>query len=277
MRLAISNIAWDVSEDILVAELLHSYKINAIDIAPTKYFPKPALATEQDIKRIKAWWAAKDIKITGMQSLLFGTSGLNVFGSADVQADLLQHLNDVCRIAAGLGAKYLVFGSPKNRDCSGLTEKETIHIALHFFQRLGNIAQSHDVTICIEPNPVCYGANFLTSSTETAKFVKILQHPAVKMQFDVAAITINNEDVRQILDHFKHLIGHIHVSEPDLIPIGDANTDHQSIYNALALSVPELQITIEMLETKRESHLASIERAVKFTTDVYRPDKRSNH
>ena len=45
IRLAVSNIAWDVSEDSEVAVLLRKYQIDAIDIAPGKYFPQPLEAT----------------------------------------------------------------------------------------------------------------------------------------------------------------------------------------------------------------------------------------
>jgi len=275
MRLAISNIAWDVNEDGLIAELLQRYHIDAIDIAPSKYFPIPAQASERDINQVKEWWAANGIELTGMQSLLFGTRGLNVFGAPAIQDELLQHLTGICRIGAGLCATRLVFGSPKNRDCSGLLPSEATDQALQFFSRLGDIAHSYGVIICLEPNPICYGANFLTNTAETAQFVADLQHPAVKMQFDTGALTINHEDVEQTLIQCAPLIGHIHISEPDLLPIGDNGSDHQLIYQALVPSVPDLLVTIEMLATKNEPHLASIERALNFTSGIYRPNQES--
>jgi hypothetical protein len=113
MRLAISNIAWDVSEDLAVAKHLNKFDIDAIDIAPGKYFPDPTDAKDADIESVRRWWAEHGIEITGMQALLFGTTGLNVFGDSQSQAAMLTHLTAVCRIGAGLGATRLVFGSPK--------------------------------------------------------------------------------------------------------------------------------------------------------------------
>ena len=80
MRLAISNIAWDTAEDEAIATLLHRFGVDAIDVAPGKYFPEPAKATDEEIARVKNWWSERGIEITGMQALLFGTTGLNVFG-----------------------------------------------------------------------------------------------------------------------------------------------------------------------------------------------------
>lgn len=270
MRLAISNIAWDPVEDGAVAELLSRYRIDAIDIAPGKYFAEPKKATQQDILKVKDWWADQGIEITGMQALLFGTTGLNVFGSKSSQDDLIDHLTAVCRIGGQLGATRLVFGSPKNRDRSGISDEQTIKIAVDFFQRLGAIAQDYGVMICLEPNPERYGANFMTSSDETAEIVKLVGHQAIKMQFDSGALFINNEDPGKVLNQHSQLIGHIHVSEPDLLPIGDCATNHSFIYEVIHQYLPAHIISIEMVATKKEPHLSSIERALNFTTDNYR-------
>lgn len=270
MRLAISNIAWDVAEDEHIARLLRRYGIDAVDVAPGKYFPDPTKASNEDIKRVRAWWAEHGIEITGMQALLFGTSGLNVFGSSDNQEAMLAHLAAVCRIGAGLGAVRVVFGSPKNRDRSGLTDQEAMAIAVPFFRRLGDIATTYGVFICLEPNPPCYGANFMTTSSDTAQVVKEVAHPAIRMQLDTGALAINSEDAACVLEMSAHLIGHVHASEPDLLPLGDGGTDHAKVRAALAQYLPGQLVSIEMVATKDEPHSGSIERALRFAIRHYR-------
>ncbi|HXA47707.1 MAG TPA: sugar phosphate isomerase/epimerase, partial [Burkholderiaceae bacterium] len=81
MRLAISNIAWDAVEDETIAASLRRVGVDAIDVAPSKYFTDFAKASDEEIAGVKKWWSERGIAITGMQSLLFGTTGLNVFGS----------------------------------------------------------------------------------------------------------------------------------------------------------------------------------------------------
>jgi D-psicose/D-tagatose/L-ribulose 3-epimerase len=270
MRLAISNNAWDVSEDEDIAKLLYRYGVDAIDIAPGKYFPDPAKATDEEIARTRIWWAKRGIELTGMQALLFGTSGLNVFGAPEVQEALLQHLAAVCRIGAGLGATRIVFGSPKNRDRSGLSDEQVQAISVQFFRRLGDIAQIQGVIICLEPNPPCYGANFMTNSDETAAVVRQVAHPAILMQFDTGAITINGEDPATVLENYASLIGHVHASEPEIAPLGDKGTDHARIDAYLRRLLPDSIVTIEMLATKNEPHLVSIERALGVAVRYYR-------
>ncbi|UCZ86448.1 sugar phosphate isomerase/epimerase [Pseudomonas sp. L5B5] len=270
MRLAISNIAWDIEEDESVAALMRRFAVDAVDIAPGKYFPEPARATHEDISRVKAWWAERGIEITGMQALLFGTTGLNVFGPVESQSAMLEHLRAVCRIGAGLGATRIVFGSPRNRDRTGLNDQEALDIAIPFFQKLGDIAQAAGVTICLEPNPECYGANFMTTSPQTAQVVEHVAHPAIRMQLDTGALAINREDPRRILQDHGALIGHVHASEPDLLPLGDGTTEHERMAAALLQYLPTHVVCIEMVATRNEPHLVSIERALEVATRNYR-------
>lgn len=272
MRLAISNIAWDIAEDAEVASLLNRYAIDAIDIAPGKYFAVPAKATDVDIKAVKNWWAERGIEITGMQALLFGTTGFNVFGTANAQQAMLQHLSHVCRIGAGLGAKRIVFGSPKNRDRSGLNDAQAIEIAVAFFRQLGDIAQSYGVMICLEPNPSHYGANFMINSAETASITRQIAHQAICMQLDTGALTMNNELPKTVLRDSVELIGHVHASEPDLVPLGDGATNHLQMCAAIKQHLPQHLVCIEMVATQHEPHLVSIERAIKVAISAYRQD-----
>ncbi len=270
MRLAISNIAWDTSEDEAIAELLRHYRVDAIDIAPGKYFLDPGKASDAEVAEVRDRWTERGVEITGMQALLFGTSGLNLFGPPDVRDAMLTHLTAVCRIGAGLGATRLVFGSPKNRDRAGLSDTETKEIAVPFFRRLGDIASFHGVTICLEPNPPCYSANFMTTSAETARVVEEVAHPAIRMQLDTGALTINGEDPTTVLRDSAALIGHIHASEPNLVPLGDGGTDHDRVFEALMGCLPEHLVSIEMLATQRERHVASVQRALEVAIRCYR-------
>ena len=273
MRLAISNIAWDIPEDIAVAKILEKYSIDAIDVAPGKYFPDPVNAKNEAIENVRHWWADLGIQITGMQSLLFGTTGLNVFGDQQSQNAMLDHLRAVSRIGAVLGATRLVFGSPKNRDRAGLNDAQALEQGVSFFRRLGDIAQGEGVIICLEPNPVCYGANFMTSSDETAQVVAAIDHKAIRMQFDSGALTINGESPANVLESSAKLIGHVHASEPDLMPLGDGGADHRLMHEALAVYLPDHVVSVEMVATKNEPHLISIERALARAVEAYRPNQ----
>ena len=272
MRLAISNIAWDAQDDLAVAKLLGKFSVDAIDVAPGKYFSDPANAKDEDIANVRRWWADHGIEITGMQSLLFGTTGLNLFGDKRSQELMLEHLRAVCRIGAGLGATRLVFGSPKNRNRSGLSDAQAIEHSINFFRCLGDAAQDHGVIVCLEPNPTRYGANFMTTSKETALIVEAVEHSAIWMQFDTGALMVNSESPADVVEASAKLIGHVHASEPDLVPLGDGGTDHKLMHKVLSQQLPDHVVSIEMVATKEEPHLHSITRALTCAVESYRTD-----
>lgn len=269
MRIAISNIAWDVTEDEAIAALLNRHGIDAIDVAPGKYFPDPQAASTADTARVRDWWQARGIEITGMQALLFGTQGLNVFGTRESQAAMLRHLDAVCRIGGQLGATRLVFGSPKNRDRSGIDDAQALAVAVDFFRKLGDLAAGHGVVVCLEPNPECYGANFMTTARETTTVVAAVAHAAIRMQIDTGALAINDEKISELLPAHAALVGHVHVSEPNLVPVGDGGADHASYAAAIANGLPGYPVTIEMVATPSEPHLLSVARAIVVTKAAY--------
>ncbi|MFM0145475.1 sugar phosphate isomerase/epimerase family protein [Paraburkholderia sp. RL18-085-BIA-A] len=269
MRISISNIAWDHSEDESLAELFARYGVDAIDIAPTKYFLDPASAGAGEIARVKDAWSRRGIEVIGMQSLLFGTVGLNLFGSAESREAMLAHLRAICHVGQGLGATRLVFGSPKNRNRGDLDNDAALDIAVPFFRRLGEIAGESSMIICLEPNPTCYDSNFMTTSKETLDVVRQVDHAAIRMQLDTGAMTINAEALEETVRECASAIGHVHASEPALIPVGDGPCDHATIASSIRESLPEQIVTIEMVATKDESHHTSIERALRKTIACY--------
>lgn len=267
--ISISNIAWDVSLDERVAELLDAHEISKIDIAPPKYFSDPCRTSQGGILKVKEFWSKKGITPIGMQSLLFGTQGLNVFGSSDIQEKLLLHLSHICRIGALLGARKLVFGSPKNRDRGHLSDTETDAQAIKFFRRLGDIAQEHDVILCLEPNPICYQANFMTNSLETVEVVRKINHKHIGMQLDIGAMQINDEAVDETIAEVAPWIQHIHISEPQLVPLDINNKFHHDAAKAIHSHLPDMPMTIEMLTTNSTVSLEEIEQSIQVMEQVY--------
>jgi D-psicose/D-tagatose/L-ribulose 3-epimerase len=267
MRISVSNIAWDTSEDESMVVLLKKYGVDAIDIAPGKYFPNPAQASMEEIVRVRSWWEDRGISLVGMQSLLFGTKGFNVFSSS--REDMLSYLGQVCRVAGALGSTRMVFGSPRNRDRSGLSDEQAKSMGKDFFSRLGDIAAKESVTICLEPNPTFYGANFMTTCIETDHMVRYIAHPNVGMQFDTGALAINGENPEKVLARSHDIIRHVHISEKNLVPLGDGTTEHEQMAAAAQRYLPNHIATIEMRATNDEPHLVAIERAVHIAQKHY--------
>lgn len=125
------------------------------------------------------------------------------------------------------------------------------------------------MVICLEPNPTCYGANFMVGSVETAELVKYVAHPAIRMQWDTGAVTLNQENPVEVLQQYSRLIAHIHLSEPHLQPLGDGLCDHSGMAKALRHFLPGRFATIEMRVSDSNEEVA-IERALRVAIHHYR-------
>lgn len=268
--ISISNIAWETEQDDEIKNILADQDIHYIDVAHSKYFNSPSDLKKSDIEHIKKKWNLCDISIYGMQSLMYGTQDLNMFGSKSCQNKMLLHLKDVCYIAENLGARKLVFGSPRNRDRSTVPTSQVEEIAVNFFNQLGDIAKFHQVTICLEPNPTCYNSNFMTNSYETHHIVEKTNHPNIKMQLDIGAMMLNSEPIFQTIEKIKNQIHHIHISEPKLAPLNINNSFHISAAQAISKLIPELPLTIEMLTSSKNSAPKEIIDAITVIKSIYK-------
>ena len=266
MQISISNIAWEKEDEPEIAEILGRLGVTAVDVAPGKYFPDVAAASDADIRKVRIFWEERGISIYGMQSLLFGTNGLNVFGDTGSQERLLRHLGHVCRIAEGLGARRLVFGSPKNRDRTGLTDDDAQNIALDFFSRLGGIAKYWGVVITLEPNPACYGTNWITTTRDAYIFVKELRNPSIAMQLDTGTVITNSEGTAEFSE-VKDAVGHVHLSEPKLLPLSLAPAEHDRVFRAAAGIAPGT-VTIEMLTKGHGAAAELVEASIRKVQDL---------
>ncbi len=266
MRLSVSNIAWDIADEGEVAAVLQVEGLRHVDLAPSRYFPDPATATASDARRVRRWWSDRGFEIAGMQSLLFGVPNLNLFADDGVMAD---RLAGICRLGGELGARALTFGSPRQRDRTGLVDDDARRIAVDFFRRVGDEAAKAGVLFCLEPNPVMYGCNFMVGTLEAADIVRAVAHPAVKLQLDVGAIAVNGEDASSTIAAVHDVIGHIHASEPGLVVLGDAGAPHIEAGVALRSLMPDAVVTIEMAMPTNEPHITALARAVRVARDAY--------
>lgn len=262
MRIGISALAWSPVDDAAVAKRLATLGIDTIDVAPGKYFPDPFAADDGVVDRVRQWWHDRGLAIGGMQGLLHGSSGLNVFGPPPVQDAMLRWLEAIARIGARLGARHLVFGSPRNRDRSGLDDATAHAAGVAFFRRMGAVGEREGVVFCLEPNPPVYGANFMTTTAEAATVVAAVDHPAIRLQLDSGALALAGEDPLDTVARFAPLVAHIHASEPGLGVVGDGAVDHARVAQAVRRYLPDRQVVIEMMPRDLPV-LVSVERAVK--------------
>ncbi|MFL5331222.1 MAG: sugar phosphate isomerase/epimerase family protein [Gemmataceae bacterium] len=263
--LAVSNIAWPASEDDAVAKALVSLGVQAIEIAPTKLFPNPAEVTDDQIDECRARWNDRGLEIVAAQALLFGHPELTIFDDAAIRGRTRQYLKRIIHVCARLGAKALVFGSPKNRLAKG---RDVSPEAIEFFGQLGSDAAQEGTAIVMEANPPDYGADFVTRAMDAVELVKAVDHPGFRLHLDTACMTLAGDSIKDVFDVGFRFVRHFHVSEPQLAPIGADKVDHAAFARELKARNYEHWVSIEMREIQ-PFDLDGLKRAVTTVQKVY--------
>ncbi|RUT42882.1 sugar phosphate isomerase/epimerase [Paenibacillus anaericanus] len=269
MNLSISNIAWNVEEDNAIRLLLSGLGIQGIEIAPTKIWERPLDYTILEAEKVKTDWASKGIRLVAMQSLLFGQSHLNLFSSDESRREMITYLSGIIDLASKLGISSLVFGSPKNRIAGSLSKREQYDIAVPFFYVLGTLAAKENVTICLEPNPIQYGCDFITNSDDGIELVREVGHPGFRLHLDAGALCLNDEDIPAAIEKSMPYLNHFHISEPYLNLIGTESTPHIEIANTLNMVGYQNWVSIEMKNNLSNNNVEAVEKALLYAMEIY--------
>jgi sugar phosphate isomerase/epimerase len=269
MKISISNIAWDAAEDEAVAALLDEFKVTGIELAPTKIWTAPAAVEDDAAQSYRAAWRKRGVEIVAFQALLFGRPELTLFADAEAREETFDYLCAIIRLAEKLGARALVFGSPKNRLVGEMPATRAHDIAAEFFYRLGDVAAAHHTCFCIEPNPADYGCDFVRTSAEGLELVKHVNHPGFRLHLDAGAMTLNGENYERTIEAGLEWTAHFHVSEPNLELVGQHGTPHERIARALRERNYQHWVSIEMRGGLMTPNAAAVRAALDHVTSTY--------
>lgn len=252
MKFAVSNIAWRPDQRLDAYRVLADAGCTGLEIAPGLLFPEEADAfapSPAALVQVLGEAHSFGLDLVSMQSLLFGATGVALFGAPDERERLLVQVRRAIDLAARLGIRNLVFGSPQQRVIpEGMKPVDAGAIATEAFHRLGDHALAAGCFVAVEPNPAAYGTNFLTGIEQAFAFVARVAHPAVTLNFDVGAIHMARAADRtpEYLREMLPLVSHVHVSEPELAPAPADAAEARALLTTLEALGYQHWISIEM-------------------------------
>lgn len=257
MKLAISNIAWEKHDDPKILKKLKSYDVEGIEVAPTKIWANWDGATPHNAEAYRKQMANEGFVIPAMQAILFGRHDLQIF-EPECHTFFLEHIKFVADLSAGLGAKVLVLGAPKNRRRGQIAMSQAVEIAREFLCQAGEICSSRGCCIGLEHNPVEYGCDFITNVADARELVDLVNHKGVQLHLDSAGIHMCGGEITEIIKNAGPFV-HYHISEPMLEPIQNCDVDHANAFNALKEINYAGWVSIEM---KQPPKFAKVERSL---------------
>jgi len=266
MNLSVSNIGWDSEFDEDMYRFISGNGFNGIEIAPTRIFPN---APYEQLENARLF--ADELKkrsglfVSSMQSIWYGISE-SIFGTDDHRHKLIDYTKSAVNFASAIGCPNLVFGCPKNRSIpEGLSSDIYMPIAYDFFYRIGCYAAEQGVCISIEPNPPIYNTNFINTTEEAFLFCKSIDNPGMKVNIDLGTMIYYDEDVSLLKDNI-HLINHVHISEPHLVPIV-RRSFHKEVLSEMSGAGYNNTYSIEM---RKPNSVELLKDAILYVKGVFR-------
>lgn len=270
MKLAVSNIAWTNGEEAAAAEKLRELGISHVEIAPTKTWKDPTQITTEEARAYVQWWAHYGITVSAFQSMLFARPDLKIFEGAENREETKAYMRKFLRLAGMMGAKKLVFGSPKNRQRGDMSLKEADQIAHDFFGDLGEEASRNDVVLCIEPNAPQYNCDYITTAAEGATLVRSVNSKGFRLHLDTACMSLAADDLARSIEENQDILEHFHISSPMLNVVeAGMNINHAAAAKALKGVGYDKLISIEMRPGDEGTNTGRIEKAIKFAQKTY--------
>jgi sugar phosphate isomerase/epimerase len=207
---------------------------DAIEIAPftlAKYVTDIS-ATER--QRIRETAARTGLAISGIHWVLVQAEGmyLNHPDSATRQRTA-RYFCDLVDFCADLGGRFIVVGSPKQRNVmDGVSFQQAWDWATATFRDSVQRAEQRGITICFEPlAPV--ETNFINTAADAIRFVQQLHSPSFKIILDVKAMSSEAKPVPQVIHESWPHFAYFHANDVNLKGPGFGAVDFKPIAAAL--------------------------------------------
>ena len=210
---------------------------DGLEVAPFTLGEEPHLlsaAQRADLRRIAV---ESGIAITGLHYLMLVPKGLSITSSDAAQrARTVDIMRRLCDLAADLGARVLVHGSPAQRALEPGKEAEGRKYGADCFAAVAEAASKAGVVYCIEPL-AAPDNQFVHTVEEAAAIVRAIASPAVRTMVDCSAA--GRAEAQTIPDLLRQwlptgLIAHVHLNDPNRRGPGEGALAFAPILRALA-------------------------------------------
>lgn len=217
MRLALCNEVlqpWDLARQCAYAKAVG---YDGLEIAPFTLSDEPHRLPASEIAAARRIVEDHGLAVTGLHWLLVTPEGLSVTSPDDgVRARTRDVILGLLDLAAGLGARVMVHGSPaQRRPADGQSREDAWMRARDLFATLAPEAGSRGLIYCLEPLAPPDNV-FIRTIAEAADMVAEVGHPAFRTMIDASAASAHEtEAVAALVRRWvpTGLIGHVQLND----------------------------------------------------------------
>jgi sugar phosphate isomerase/epimerase len=191
------------------------------------------------------------LEITGLHWLLARVPGVYLTSpNPAVRAVTRAYLLELVRTCADLDGRFLVFGSPKQRDVlPGVDRQAAWDWSRETFQAVGRLAGEHGVTFCLEPLAPSE-TNLFSTAAEAARMVDEVDQPGFRLMLDVKAMSSESLSIPDIIAAQRERFVYFHANDSNLREPGSGDVDFAPIFQALRQANYDGWMSIEVFVYK---------------------------
>jgi sugar phosphate isomerase/epimerase len=174
------------------------------------------------------------LEVIGLHWLLAKTQGFHVTSPvADVRRRTAGYFGHLARLAADLGGRVLVFGSPQQRGLlPGVSREQAMDFAADVIQAALPVFEECDVVLALEPlGP--QETNFLVTTAEAVDLAERIGSPHVRLHLDCKAMATESLPIPELVRRYHGLMAHFHANDPNRQGPGFGQLDFVPILEAL--------------------------------------------
>jgi sugar phosphate isomerase/epimerase len=205
-----------------------------LEVAPFTLADDAASISQETRSDVRSCAERHGIEILGLHWLLVKPAGLYITApDAFTRRRTAQYLGNLVDLCADLGGKVMVIGSPKQRNLmAGVNKEQAIGYAKEVFTPCLDQAASCGVTLALEPlSPI--ETNFIQTAQEAIDLIEQINHPNLRLNLDVKAMSSEKKPVPQIIRDSRKHIAHVQVNDPNLQGPGMGEVKFEPIIAAL--------------------------------------------
>ncbi len=209
---------------------------DGIEIAPYTLAEDPTRLTAAQKAALRRAASDAGIAIPSLHYLLRAPAGLSITTADEaVRRRTIEVMRAMCALAAELGARVLVHGSPDQRVLMPGDEADGRKRGIDCFAAAAQAATDAQVVYCIEPLSRQQTA-FVNTVAEAAEIVRAIGAPALRTMIDCSAA--GQMEVEPVADLIRRwlptgMIGHMHFNDPNRRGPGEGALKFAPILRAL--------------------------------------------
>jgi D-psicose/D-tagatose/L-ribulose 3-epimerase len=209
---------------------------DGLEVSPFTLGDEPHRLTQEARRELRRAASHAGVVVTGLHYLMRAPAGLSITSRDKAQRErTVGIIRDLCGLAADLGGKVLVHGSPDQRKLEPGFEAENRKHAIDCFAAAGEAAAKAGVTYCIEPLSRRQ-TDHINTVEEAANIVTAVGNSALRTMIDCSSAAPTEplsipDTIRRWLP--TGLIGHVHLNDPNRRGPGEGDLAFAPILAAL--------------------------------------------